>query len=129
MLFEKFLNTIARRFPAKKLSADALSQLNPDKIYVENVRSLLDVSHSNAVDILEDGLKRGWLRSGVEVLCPDGYVAASAESEGDLPPTVTCTAEEDGHPTEVELSTNSLRKVKFYRLNDPAASIAIGQGA
>ena len=94
---------------------------------MENVRSLLDVSYSNAVEILEDGLKRGWLRSGVEVLCPDGFVAASAETENELPATVTCTAEEDGHPTEVELSTNALKKVKFYRLNDRPTSIAVGQ--
>jgi hypothetical protein len=127
MLLERFLNTIAKRFPTKRLSPDALSQLNPDKIYVENVRSLLDVSYSNAVEILEDGLKRGWLLSGVEVLCPDGYVAASAETENELPATVTCPAEEDGHPTEVEFSTNALKKVKFYRLNDRAASIAVGQ--
>jgi hypothetical protein len=127
MWLEKFLNTIAKRFPAKKLSREALSELNPDKIYVENVRSLLDVSHSNAVEILEDGLKRGLLRSGVEVLCPDGYVAHVAETENELPTTVTCTTEEDGHPTEVELPTSELKKVKFYKLNDRPASIAVGQ--
>ena len=128
MWLEKFLSTIAKRVPTKKLSLDALSRLNPDKIYVENVRSLLDVSHSNAVDILEDGLKLGVLRSGVEVLCPDGYVAATADTESELPLTVTCTAEEDGYPTEVELATNTLKKVKFYRLNDRPTSIAVGQG-
>jgi hypothetical protein len=128
MWLEKFLNTIAKRFPVKRLSAEALSQLNPDKIYVENVRSLLDVSYSNAVEILEDGLKQGLLRSGVEVLCPDGYVAASAETESGLPATVTCPGEEDGYPTETELSTNTLRKKKFYKLNDRPTSIAVGQG-
>jgi hypothetical protein len=127
MLFERFLSTIARYFPSKRLSPDALSQLNPDRIYVENVRSLLDVSHSNAVEILEDGLKRGWLLSGVEVLCPDGSVAATAEVESKLPSTVTCTTQEEGHPAEIELATDSLKKVKFYRLNDRESSIAVGQ--
>jgi hypothetical protein len=127
MLFEKFLNIMARHLPSKQLSADALSQLNPDKIYVENVRSLLDVSHSNAVEILEDGLRQGLLRSGIEVRCPDGSVAATAEVESELPPTVFCTGEEDGHPTEIELPTHSLQRVKFYRLNDRESSIAVGQ--
>jgi hypothetical protein len=127
MLFEKFLNTIARYFPSKRLSPDALSQLNPDKIYVENVRSLLDVSYSNAVEILEDGLRRGLLLSGIEVRCPDGSVAATAADESKLPSTVTCTTEEEGHPSEIEVSTVSLTKVKFYRLNDRESSIAVGQ--
>jgi len=128
MWLEKFLSTMARYFPSKRLSRDAISQLNPDKIYVENVRSLLDVSYSSAVEILEDGLKQGWLRCGVEVRCPDGSVAASADTEDGLPQTVTCTQEEGGHPEEVELPTNSLSKVKFYRLNDRPTSIAVGQG-
>lgn len=127
MWLEKFLSTMARRLPTKRLSPDALSQLNPDKIYVENVRSLLDVSYSNAVEILEDGLKQGWLRSGVEVRCPDGSVAASADVETDLPATVNCYTEEDGHPGEVELPTASLSKVRFYTLNDRPTSIAVGQ--
>jgi hypothetical protein len=127
MFLEKFLNAMARHLPSKGLSTDALSKLNPDKIYVENVRSLLGVSHSNAVEILEDGLKQGLLRRGVEVMCPDGAVAASAETENELPQTVTCWTEEDGHPEEVQLSTDSLRKVRFYKLNDRPTSIAVGQ--
>jgi len=125
MLFEKFLSTMAKRFPAKRLSREALAQLNPEKIYVENVRSLLDVSYSNAAEILEDGIRQGWLSSGVEVRCPDGSVAAIADSEDTLPQEVTCSREEDGHPEEVELPTHSLPKVKFYRLNDRTASIAV----
>jgi hypothetical protein len=128
MWFEKFLNTIARRFPSKRLPPEVLAKLNPDKIYVENVRSLLDVSYSSAVEILEEGLRKGWLLSGFEVRCPDGTVAAIAETERELPPVVTCTGEEDGHPTEIEIPTNSLKTEKFYRLND-SATFAIGQGA
>jgi hypothetical protein len=128
MWLEKLLNSMARRFPGKPLSREALSRLNPDKIYVENVRSLLDVSHSSAVEILEDGLKQGWLRSGVEVMCPDGTVAASAETIEKLPRTVNCTQIEAGHPEEVQLPTNTLSVVKFYKLNDRPTSIAVGQG-
>jgi hypothetical protein len=126
-LLLRFLDTMAKRFPAKAVSREALEQLNPDKIYVENVRSLLNISHSNAVQILDDGLNQGWLLSGIEVRCPDGSVAAIADSEDSLPQTVFCTQEEGGHPEEVELPTQSLQKVKFYRLNDRATSIAVGQ--
>ena len=127
MWLEKFLSTMAKRFPDKRLSPEVLSNLNPDKIYVENVRSLLDVSHANAVEILEDGLRQGWLRSAVEVRCPDGSVAVIAESETELPHTVNCWNEDHGYPAQVELPTDSLSKVKFYRLNDRRTPIVVGQ--
>jgi hypothetical protein len=40
---------------------------------------------------------------------------------------VNCYTEEDGHPGEVELPTDSLSKVRFYKLNDRPTSIAVGQ--
>jgi len=127
MWLTKLLNTIASRFPNKHFSPEILSELNPDKIYVENVRSLLEVSEPVALQILEEGLKQGLLRLGVEVRCPDGSVAATADNEADLPQTVICNSKDEGHYTEIEMETSSLTTVKFYRLNDKqAASVAIG---
>jgi hypothetical protein len=53
----------------------------------------------------------------VEVVCPDGSIAASAESEASLPPNVTCWKEEQGDLEPVEMATASLSKSVFYRLN------------
>src|SRR5271165_5495058 len=124
-LFRKFLKVISSIVPEKGVSlaeADVLSRLNPDKIYVENVRSLLNVSHGSAQRILETGVRQGVFVRRVEVQCPDGSVAASAETEAGLPRMVHCWEEEDGFPKEVEIPVENLAKTTFYRLNDRETS-------
>ena len=119
MLLTKFLDTISKFVPGSVLSGKeaALAELDPHKIYVENVRSLLGISYQGAVDICEAAVRQGVFRRAVEVLCPDGAVAASADTEADLPPTVRCWQEkEDGRIEEVELPTPSLAKIAYYSL-------------
>lgn len=127
MWLTKFLDIIGKLLPSNPLSGkeEALARLNPDKIYTENVRSVLGVSHKAALEVCERAVRQGFFRRGVEVMCPDGAVAASADSEATLPPMVRCWMEENGNFEEVELPTNTLRKVTFYRLDDQAAAAVI----
>lgn len=119
-MFEKFLKTIRAIFPSDPQDVarfeEALTKLNPDKIYVENVRSLLDISHERASKLCEIAVRQGVFERRVEVLCPDGTVAASASSESLLPVTVQCWVEEDGHYEQNEHSTAVLQKMIYYRL-------------
>src|SRR2546423_7111465 len=112
MWLPKFLNIISRVLPNNSDSEveKALAELDPDKIYVENVRSVLHVSQQKAFDLCETAVRQGFFKRAVEVKCPDGAVAVSADSEADLPLTVHCwKEEEDGHYEEVELPTNTLQ--------------------
>ncbi len=129
MWLTKFLDIISNLLPNNTLSGieESLAQLDPDKIYIENVRSVLDVSYQKAKDICESAVRQGFFKRGVEVKCPDGAVAASADSEADLPPTVHCWKEADGHYEEVELPTNTLQKVTFYRLDEQSTAVLYGQ--
>jgi len=124
VLSTKFFETISRIIPGAIPSGkeSAIASLDPDKIYLENVRSALGVSHRVAVRICETAVRQGFFRRGIEVLCPDGAVAASAEKEADLPVTVHCWTEEAGELEEADLPTESLRKITFYRLNEQTAS-------
>jgi hypothetical protein len=121
VLFERFLQTISSLVgdPLAGREAD-LARLNPNKFYLENVRAVLGVSARRAQMICETAVRQGFFRRGVEVLCPDGVAAATAEREDLLPPVVRCWLDQDGDLEEVELSTDSLRKQTFYRLNDDA---------
>jgi hypothetical protein len=101
---------------------EALTRLNPNKIYLENVRSVLGVSSKSAQRICDTAVRQGVFRKYVEVVCPDGAAAASAQSERDLPETVRCWKEEDGNFEEVYIPTRELSKTVFYRLNDEADS-------
>ena len=119
MSFISFWNAISKIVPGNPLSGREaeLARLNPDKIYLENVRSVLGVSSPVAQRICETAVRRGLLQKRVEVVCPDGSIAASGDSEANLPPTVTFWKEDQGDLEPVEMATASLQKAVFYRLN------------
>jgi hypothetical protein len=122
MFFEGFWRAISNLVPDRLAlgDLDALARLNPEKIYVENVRAVLRLSHGAAVTICESAVRQGLFARGVEVVCPDGSVPASATTEAALPSEVSCWAEEDGDMIEQRYATRDLRKVVFYRLVDAA---------
>jgi hypothetical protein len=123
--YERFSDAIASAFGGALGGREAaeLARLNPDKIYVENVRSLLRVSHKTALSVCETAVRQGFFARSVEVLCPDNAVAASAPTEAELPETVRCWSEHDGDMVETEHATRDLAKVRFYRLNDESAAV------
>src|SRR5687768_6484498 len=125
MWLTRFLDITSRLVPSDPLAGigQELTRLNPDKIYVENVRSLLGISHRSALGICETAVRQGLFTRGVEVLCPDGSVAVSASREEDLPPTVKCWSQEEGHYQETVLPTKTLQKITFYRLDDERAAV------
>jgi hypothetical protein len=119
-LFDRFLNTISVLSPSLLSDKNALllTTIDPHKIYVENVRSVLGVSYAEALRILETAVRQQVFEKRVEVLCPDGTVAASASKEEELPQNVCCWTEEDGVPEKESFPTASLKKVTWYRLNE-----------
>lgn len=125
MWFEKFLNAIRDVLhldPLSGINQEALSKLNPKKIYVENVRSILGISHKHAESLCEAAVRRGVFARGVEVFSPDGTVVTSADRESGLPDIVTCRIDEGGNYEEREIPTKSLDKITFYRLDDSTTS-------
>ena len=119
-MLRKLLDIISNILPLNPLAGkeEALAQLNPDKIYVENISALLDVSYNSAKAICETATRQGLFNKGIEVKCPDGRVAFEAPEETRLPETVTCWVEEEGHLEAREMDTNALEKNIYYRLSD-----------
>jgi hypothetical protein len=97
---------------------EEIARLNPEKIYIENVRSVLGVSAREAEQICETAARQGVFDRCVEVLCPDGVVAVTAQSEGGLPERVACMVEEAGHLEEIEFPVSDLQKRIYYRLHE-----------
>jgi hypothetical protein len=123
--FEKFFGTISKLLPSPSAPGNLkeLAQLDPDRIYIENVRSVLGVSVREAQRICETAARQGVFDRYVEVLCPDGSVAASADSEEHLPPEVSCWEEDTGsqHLEETEIPVSKLRTRIYYRLHESEA--------
>jgi hypothetical protein len=128
VLFERFLNTISRllggfaKLLPEPVDVTKLSKLDPTKIYVENVRSVLRVSARSAQIICETAVSQGLFERRIEVSCPDGAVAVTAADVTSLPERVICHLVEDGHYEEVELSVKDLETTVFYRFVDGSAS-------
>ena len=97
-------------------SMKELLRLDPRKIYLENVRSILGISSNKAQSVCEVAVRQGVFEEWVEIRCPDGSVPASAKEESELPPVVYCWVEEGRHKNEIELKSAELPKVTFYRL-------------
>lgn len=120
MSLTRFFDSISKLFPGDPLlgrHAEAIAALDPDKIYLENVRSVLRVSTRRAQWICDTAVRQGIFDRYIEVLCPDGAVAACAHSESELPETVHCIQEHEGRLEEVDLATTTLAKNTFYRFN------------
>lgn len=120
MSFKRFLRTIIDLVPYDPLNGreDALARLNPEKIYIENVRSVLGVSAKFAERICETAVRQGVFHRHIEVICPDGAVAVSVSDESTMPKTVKCWLEENGEIQQAELFTDDLKKVRFYSMTD-----------
>lgn len=101
-------------------SAEALSRLDPNKIYLENVRSVLGVSTRAAASLCETAVRQGLFSRAVEAVCPDGAVAATADRIENLPAVLHCWVEVDGQFEESEIPLASARTIVFYRLRQLA---------
>ena len=121
MLFRGLLPIISKFLPGaapRSLNLDDLAKLDPSRIYVENVRSILGITTPEARAICENALSQGLFRKGVEVRCPDDAVAITVDSESNIPESVHCWQTDHGELEEVELLTATLKKVSFYALNE-----------
>jgi len=125
MLLEKLFGSISEFIPGTPLSGKeaAISALNPDKIYVENVRAILGVTHSQAVRFCETAVRQGIFSRGTEVQCPDGTIGAFADDVAHLPEVVSYWSQDtEGHVEEIRIATANLPHITFYKLNDESAT-------
>ena len=122
MWFTKFLDIMSSLIPVTipDYTLENLSKLNPEKFYIENVRSLLNVSHDKANRICEMAVRQGFFKKGIEIICPDGVVAESVDEGNPLPTTVFCYYWDDGDYKEVEINVDGLERNTYYRLNKKA---------
>jgi hypothetical protein len=120
LLLTRFLDAISKFAPGDPLmggSPSDIARLDPNKIYVENVRAAMRVSKKSAQLYCDTAVRQGIFDRWVEVIAPDDVVAASAPTESELPKTVHRWVERGGELEEVTLQTGELPKRTFYRLH------------
>jgi hypothetical protein len=109
------LNAINEHFIATPRRVKALSQVNPQRIYVENIRSVLGTSTWVAKQICETAVRQGIFVKRIQLLCPGGE-AYTVDNGVPVPKTIRCHKEVDGETEEYIETTDHLQRLEFYAL-------------
>lgn len=120
MWLEKFFqiidNSFIGRFIDKRL--DVISATNPDRIYVENIRSFYNLNTPTAKTLCEMAVKENLFKRRIGVECPHcGKLITHYNSENDIPEKIVCDnclmLENEKH----EFKKSEISKIEFYQLN------------
>lgn len=95
-----------------------INTIDPGKIYIENVRSILNVSKSSAKVICEMAVKENLFIKQVGLICPyDQRIISHYNSVDEIPDEVTCHICESEEREKFTFKTSELQKIVFYQLN------------
>lgn len=107
MSLTKYLNTI--------------KSIDPGHIYIENVRSVLNVSRFRAILLCEMAVSYGTFEKKVGVFCPnEDRIIESYSAESEIPEEIKCFICEALDENDFVFKTNRLRKITFYQLRKHA---------
>jgi hypothetical protein len=112
-LSKRFLKVIADRFIVTPRRMKALSEIEPDRIYVENIRAVLGGTSWMAKLICETAVRQGIFAKKIQILCPEGG-ATTIDYGEEIPPTIPCQKDIDGTLERINEPTNRLDKLEFY---------------
>lgn len=119
MLLDRFLRLIdsplIRRFVDRKRAA--IEAIDPQRIYVENIRAFFGFPHGLTHVLLEAAVREGALERRIGVLCPhERHIVESFSSEEAVPEFVSCLACEAQGRENFEHARDDLARQTFYKL-------------
>ena len=98
--------------------SELMAKTDPNRIYVENVRSFFHVPHSVAKFFCEMAVKEGYFKKKTAIVCPNnscGRVIKSVDSiDNDIFKCKNCEMNEE---IQCEFDIDSVKKIEFYQLN------------
>lgn len=110
-------SAIGRFFERKR---NLIEQLNPDRIYIENVRAIFNVPHFAAKIFCEMAVIEGVYNRFYGVECNNSdcvRILKSVEKKSDLPTKLKCQNCEILEKDNFEFTTTDLHIVVYYKLN------------
>ena len=98
--------------------ADLIAKTDPERIYVENIRSFFHLPHATARFLCDLAAKEGVFIKKIGFLCPNHQnIMRSFQAGSALPDTVGCqVCEAEG--LETEYKTKELEKIVFYSVRN-----------
>ena len=127
MSLEKFFNLIDNSFVGRFVSkkAELVRSTDPNRIYVENIRSFFNINTFMAKFFCEMGVKEGILVKNIGLVCPneeDGRIIKSmsysdfkAKSGEEM---IVCDLCELNGLDDYEFKLKDLRTIIYYSINE-----------
>lgn len=121
MWLKKFFQIIDKtpigKFVDKKI--ELIESTDPDRIYVENIRSFFNLSTPIAKLLCEMAVKDKLFKKKVGVECPNcGRLIHSYNSNKEIPTRIKCDTCELLEKENYVFSEEKIRKVTFYKLSN-----------
>jgi hypothetical protein len=117
----RFLEIIDKSFVGRLIQnrLNILEHIDPDRIYVENVRAFYGLPFFAAKFLCELAVREGILAKRFAVECPnEGRLILSVSNKAELPQIVKCRNCELLEETRYEFDLNSCHIVEYYTLVD-----------
>ena len=120
MLLEKFFqiidNSFIGRFINKRL--ELVDATNPDRIYVENIRSFYNLTTPVAKVFCEMAVKEKLFKKRIGVECPNcGKLIIHFSNISDIPDTILCDNCQLLEEDKYQFSRKEIVETVFYQLN------------
>ncbi|RZK33295.1 MAG: hypothetical protein EOO61_15560 [Hymenobacter sp.] len=116
----RFLEIIDRSFIGRFVQSrlNILEHTDPNRIYVENIRSFYGLPTFMAKFLCEMAVKEGLFAKRVGVECPnEGRLIMTADSVDKLPRVINCSNCEALENDRHEFALSECHLVEFYKLN------------
>lgn len=120
MWLEKFFQIIDNSFVGSFIDKrlDIIGATNPERIYVENIRSFYNLTTPIAKTFCEMAVKENLFQKRIGVECPDcGKLINHYNSEKDIPENIVCDSCLMLEKYKHEFKKSEISKIEFYQLN------------
>lgn len=121
MWLEKFFQIIDNSFIGKFVDkrVSLLVSTNPDRIYVENVRSFYNLTTPVAKMLCEMAVRENLFTKKIGIECPNcGKIVTQFENEKDIPLSINCDTCELLEREKHIFNNSEIIKTTFYQLNN-----------
>jgi hypothetical protein len=116
----KFLQAIDNSFIGRLVQSklNIIEHTDPNRIYVENIRSFYHLPYSVAKFFCEMAVKQGYFVKRYAVICPNqGNIIKSVSSRFDLPEKIYCETCAALDKDKYEFNLGECKVDEFYKLN------------
>lgn len=102
-----------------KKQSQLLQATNPERIYVENVRSFFHLPHQAAKTLCELAVKEGLFKKKYAVSCPScGRIIESFDNVEKIPEELTCEICQDLEEPKYTFQKDELEIIEYYQLKN-----------